>query len=65
MTLQGAAVTHSPTGDPAGSPAIEVAGLVKVYKKTRAVDGISFEIARGSITDCSAAMVPAKPRPLP
>jgi ABC-2 type transport system ATP-binding protein len=50
MTLQGAAVTHSPTGDPAGSPAIEVAGLVKVYKKTRAVDGISFEIARGSIT---------------
>jgi ABC-2 type transport system ATP-binding protein len=31
-------------------PAIAVADLVKVYKATRAVDGISFQIARGSIT---------------
>lgn len=30
--------------------AIEVAHLVKVYKTTRAVDDISFSIARGSIT---------------
>jgi len=36
--------------DPAGSAAIEVARLIKVYKTTRAVDGISFAIARGSIT---------------
>ena len=36
--------------DPAGPAAIEVARLVKRYKKTHAVDGISFRIARGSIT---------------
>src|ERR1700728_3925305 len=30
--------------------AIDVAHLVKVYKTTRAVDDISFSIARGSIT---------------
>src|ERR1700742_4948791 len=30
--------------------AIEVADLIKVYKTTRAVDGVSFRIARGSIT---------------
>jgi ABC-2 type transport system ATP-binding protein len=34
----------------AASPAIEVAHLTKVYKQTRAVDDISFNIARGSIT---------------
>jgi ABC-2 type transport system ATP-binding protein len=39
-----------PTPDPAGSPAIDVAHLVKVYKTTRAVDDVSFAIARGSIT---------------
>src|SRR5258708_172366 len=36
--------------DPAGSPAIEVAHLTKLYKTTRAVDDVSFGIARGSIT---------------
>jgi len=36
--------------DPKGSAAIEVVRLVKQYKKTRAVDDISFAIARGSIT---------------
>jgi ABC-2 type transport system ATP-binding protein len=36
--------------DPQGSAAIEVAHLVKLYKTTRAVDGVSFRIARGSIT---------------
>jgi len=36
--------------DPAGSAAIEVAHLVKLYKTTRAVDDVTFRIARGSIT---------------
>ena len=36
--------------DPAGSAAIEVSRLVKVYKKICAVDDISFRIVRGSIT---------------
>src|ERR1044072_5149801 len=48
MSLQNA--TSSPVPDPSGSPAIEVAHLVKVYKTTRAVDDASFAIARGSIT---------------
>ena len=39
-----------PAADPAGSAAIEVAHLVKLYKTTRAVDDVSFRIARGSIT---------------
>src|SRR6202030_3532570 len=44
-------VSHTlPATDPAGSAAIEVAHLVKVYKTTRAVDDVSFRIARGSIT---------------
>jgi len=36
--------------DPAGPAAIEIERLVKQYKTTRAVDDISFRIARGSIT---------------
>ena len=36
--------------DLTGSAAIEVARLVKLYKTTRAVDDVSFRIARGSIT---------------
>src|SRR5258708_14614746 len=36
--------------DPAGPAAIEVLRLVKIYKQTRAVDDVSFRIARGSIT---------------
>ena len=36
--------------DPAGPAAIEAVRLVKQYKQTRAVDDISFRIARGSIT---------------
>ena len=43
-------MTRLTTADPPGAAAIEVARLVKVYKKTRAVDDISFRIARGSIT---------------
>src|SRR5208283_2045594 len=32
------------------SPAIDVERLVKIYKNVRAVDAVSFSIARGSIT---------------
>jgi ABC-2 type transport system ATP-binding protein len=35
---------------PDAAPAIDVAHLVKIYKSTRAVDDVSFRIARGSIT---------------
>jgi len=38
------------SADPKGAAAIEIVHLVKQYKKTRAVDDISFHIARGSIT---------------
>jgi ABC-2 type transport system ATP-binding protein len=38
------------SADPARPAAIEVVRLVKQYRKTRAVDDISFRIARGSIT---------------
>src|SRR6266852_147845 len=41
---------RSPAADPAGSAAIDVAHLVKFYKTTRAVDDVTFRIARGSIT---------------
>src|SRR3954467_10729784 len=50
MMNDGAVNSGLPAPDPAGSPAIEVAHLVKVYKTTRAVDDVSFAIARGSIT---------------
>jgi ABC-2 type transport system ATP-binding protein len=44
-------VSHSVHSADATTPAaIEVANLTKLYKQTRAVDGISFAIARGSIT---------------
>ena len=47
MSLQNATSTALPVPGP---PAIDVAHLVKVYKATRAVDDVSFAIARGSIT---------------
>jgi ABC-2 type transport system ATP-binding protein len=50
MTPQDGALPEGPAPDRSGSAAIEVAHLTKVYKTTRAVDGISFRIARGSIT---------------
>lgn len=40
----------SSAADPAGSAAIDVAHLIKLYKTTRAVDDVTFRIARGSIT---------------
>ena len=50
MTDNGAATPPLPATDPTASAAIEVAHLVKLYKTTRAVDDVSFRIARGSIT---------------
>ncbi len=50
MSLQNVTSSPLPAPGPAGSPAIEVAHLVKVYKTTRAVDDVSFAIAHGSIT---------------
>src|SRR4029077_18208516 len=49
MTLAADAPAETPAADP-GSAAIDVEHLVKHYKTARAVDGISFRIARGSIT---------------
>jgi ABC-2 type transport system ATP-binding protein len=50
MTNIGVAPPDLPTADFAQSVAIEVAHLVKMYKKTRAVNDISFRITSGSIT---------------
>jgi ABC-2 type transport system ATP-binding protein len=49
MTISNKAPGDSLAAAPTG-PAIDVAHLVKVYKTARAVDDISFRIARGSIT---------------
>src|ERR1700759_128111 len=50
MTMNDTASLPLPAADPAGPAAIDVAHLVKLYKANRAVDDISFRIARGSIT---------------
>src|SRR5476651_1304778 len=50
MVQNDAAFPSSPAADPPGTAAIEVVHLTKLYKITRAVDGVSFRIARGSIT---------------
>src|SRR5256886_5844280 len=50
MAQNDAPPPQSIAADPAGSAAIEVAHLTKIYKTTRAVDDISFQIRRGSIT---------------
>src|SRR5215212_7271844 len=42
--------TQLPAADPSGPTAIDVAHLIKIYKTTRAVDDLTFRIARGSIT---------------
>src|SRR5215470_2158698 len=49
MTLLADAPAKWPAADPK-SAAIDVEHLVKVYKITRAVDDVTFRIARGSIT---------------
>jgi ABC-2 type transport system ATP-binding protein len=50
MTIENAPSPALHTTAAADAAAIEVEHLVKVYKTTRAVDDISFSIARGSIT---------------
>jgi ABC-2 type transport system ATP-binding protein len=50
MTIDNAALPGPPAPDRTGVAAIEVERLVKVYKTTRAVDDVSFRVARGSIT---------------
>src|SRR5260370_37920800 len=50
MMKNGTLTPQWPAANPAGSAAIEVAQLVKLYKTTSAVDAVSFRIARGSIT---------------
>src|SRR5436309_8114733 len=50
MMKNGIMTPELPAANPAGSAAIEVAHLVKLYKTTRAVDDVSFRVARGSIT---------------
>src|SRR3982075_3458339 len=50
MVVHDAVTSRFAATDPAGSAAIEVAHLVKLYKTTRAVDDISFQIKQGSIT---------------
>ena len=49
MTIELAQRADGPISETAGA-AIAVAHLVKVHKTTRAVDDVSFAIARGSIT---------------
>jgi ABC-2 type transport system ATP-binding protein len=50
MANNDATATPSSAADPAGPAAIDVVHLIKHYKTTRAVDDVSFRIARGSIT---------------
>jgi ABC-2 type transport system ATP-binding protein len=50
MTIEDAPMADLPASVVAETAAIDVAHLIKVYKTTRAVDDVSFRIARGSIT---------------
>src|SRR6201992_1505011 len=50
MAQSDASSTSSSAAAPAGPAAIAVSHLVKQYKAVRAVDDVSFAIARGSIT---------------
>src|ERR1051325_3612567 len=50
MAQSDASSANSIAAAPAGPAAIAVSRLVKQYKTARAVDDISFAIARGSIT---------------
>ena len=43
---------------PPAQPAVSVDHVVKVYKTARAVDGISFALARGSVTALLGAPPP-------
>src|SRR3954470_25080040 len=50
MVNSDATPAQSPAAAPESAAAIDVAHLIKLYKTTRAVDDLSFKIARGSIT---------------
>ncbi|KZD23374.1 ABC transporter ATP-binding protein [Tardiphaga robiniae] len=50
MAIEDTKSGHAATVDRSASAAIDVAHLVKLYKTNRAVDDISFKIARGSVT---------------
>src|SRR6186713_1826425 len=50
MVNSNATPAQFPSAGPESSAAIDVAHLIKIYKTTRAVDDVSFRIARGSIT---------------
>jgi ABC-2 type transport system ATP-binding protein len=50
MSIAGEISAQSPAADSLAPAAIDVTHLVKHYKTTRAVDDITFKIARGSIT---------------
>ena len=50
MVNSDATPAQSPAAGPESSAAIDVAHLIKLYKTTRAVDDVTFRIARGSIT---------------
>jgi ABC-2 type transport system ATP-binding protein len=50
MVISDATPAQSPAAGLVSSAAIDVAHLIKLYKTTRAVDDVSFRIARGSIT---------------
>ena len=50
MVISDATPAQSPAAGPESSAAIDVVHLIKLYKTTRAVDDVSFRIARGSIT---------------
>src|SRR5438270_13642385 len=50
MVNSDATPAQSPAAGPEGPAAIDVVHLTKLYKTTRAVDNLSFRIARGSIT---------------
>jgi ABC-2 type transport system ATP-binding protein len=50
MVESGTVPPPSPAAGPESPAAIDVAHLTKLYKTTRAVDDVSFKIARGSVT---------------
>jgi ABC-2 type transport system ATP-binding protein len=50
MSIAAEISAQAPAADPAPAAAIDVVHLVKHYKTTRAVDDVTFRIARGSIT---------------
>jgi ABC-2 type transport system ATP-binding protein len=50
MVNSDATPAQSPAAGPESPAAIDVAHLIKLYKTTRAVDDVSFRLARGSIT---------------